>query len=150
MEARWSSVGLRSEKSGARFSLRSPYCSLEQDTSTSQKVLVIPRKQWLRPDMTKICCLGRKASTQTNKTSIPIVHRFKHTKRYKLLTICSKIYAFQAYFNGILAFVHRLPLAAFIDCIGIFEKAFSIALESIHSSFHTDAALFPYQLESIK
>ena len=61
---------------------RSPCCSLDQDIFTSQKVLVIPRKQWLRPDMTKLCCLGRKASTQTNKTSLPIVHRFDNTKRY--------------------------------------------------------------------
>ena len=31
----------------------SPCCVLEQDTFTSQKVLVIPRKRWLGPDMTK-------------------------------------------------------------------------------------------------
>ena len=28
-------------------------CILGQDTFTSQKVLVIPRKRWLRPDMTE-------------------------------------------------------------------------------------------------
>ena len=39
----------RESDSGA---LRSPCCILDQDTFTSQKVLVIPRKRWLRPDMT--------------------------------------------------------------------------------------------------
>ena len=38
---------------GVRSSLRSPCCALEQDTFTSQKVLVILRKRWLRPDMTE-------------------------------------------------------------------------------------------------
>ena len=47
------SVGLRSERSRVRFSLRSPFCILEQDTYTAKKVLVIPRKRWLRPDMTE-------------------------------------------------------------------------------------------------
>ena len=36
----------------------SPCCILEQDTFTSQKVLVIPRKQWLRPDMTEKLLTG--------------------------------------------------------------------------------------------
>ena len=31
---------------------------LEQDTFTSQKVLVIPRKRWLRPDMTEKLLTG--------------------------------------------------------------------------------------------
>ena len=30
-----------------------PCCVLEQGTFTSQKVLVIPRKRWLRPNMTE-------------------------------------------------------------------------------------------------
>ena len=30
-----------------------PCCVLEQDTFTPKKVLVIPRKWWLRPDMTE-------------------------------------------------------------------------------------------------
>ena len=38
---------------GVRSSLRSQCCVLEQDTFSSQKVLVIPRKWWLRPDMTE-------------------------------------------------------------------------------------------------
>ena len=37
---------------GVRSSLGSPCCVLEQDTFTSQKVLIIPRKRSLRPDMT--------------------------------------------------------------------------------------------------
>ena len=47
----------RASDSGARgrvrSSLRSPCCILEHDTFTSQKVLEIPRKRWLRPDMTE-------------------------------------------------------------------------------------------------
>ena len=41
-----------------RSSLGSPCCILEQNTFTSQKVLVIPRKRWLRPDMTEILLTG--------------------------------------------------------------------------------------------
>ena len=52
-EARWPSG--RASDSGARgrgvrSSLGSPCCILEQDTFKSQKVLVIPRKRWLRPE----------------------------------------------------------------------------------------------------
>ena len=47
-----------SERSGVRSSLRSPCCILEQDTFTSQKVLVIPRKRWLHPDMTEKLLTG--------------------------------------------------------------------------------------------
>ena len=43
---------------GVRSSLRSPCCILEQDTFTAQKVLVIPRKRWLRPDMTEKLLTG--------------------------------------------------------------------------------------------
>ena len=43
---------------GVRSSLRSPCFILEQDTFTSQKVLVIPRKRWLRPDMTEKLLTG--------------------------------------------------------------------------------------------
>ena len=39
--------------SGVRFSLGSPCCVIEQDKFTSQKVLIIPRKRWLRPDITE-------------------------------------------------------------------------------------------------
>ena len=46
------------EIGGVRSSLRSPCCILKQDTFTSQKVLVIPRKQWLRPKMTEKLLTG--------------------------------------------------------------------------------------------
>ena len=39
-------------------SLGSPCCIHEQDTFISQKVLVIPRKWWLRPDMTEKSLTG--------------------------------------------------------------------------------------------
>ena len=45
--------------SGVRSSLGSPCCFLEQDTFTSQKVLVLPRKRWLRPDMTEKVLTGK-------------------------------------------------------------------------------------------
>ena len=35
-----------------------PCCVLEQGTFTPQKVLVIPRKQWLRPNMTEKLFIG--------------------------------------------------------------------------------------------
>ena len=37
----------------SQSSLRSLRCVLEQDTFTSEKVVVIPRKRWLHPDMTE-------------------------------------------------------------------------------------------------
>ena len=43
---------------GGSSSLGSPCCILEQVTFTSQKVLVIPRKMWLRPDMTEKLLTG--------------------------------------------------------------------------------------------
>ena len=43
---------------GVRSSLRLLCCILEQDTFTSQKVLVIPRKWWLCPDMTEKLLTG--------------------------------------------------------------------------------------------
>ena len=43
---------------GVRSSLGLPCCILEQDTFTSQKVLVIFRKQWLRPNMTEKLLIG--------------------------------------------------------------------------------------------
>ena len=45
-------------RSRVRSSLRSPCCILEQDTFTSQKVLVIPRKRWLHSDMTEKLLTG--------------------------------------------------------------------------------------------
>ena len=42
----------------AHITLGSPCCILEQDTFTSQKVLEIPRKLWLLPDMTEKLLTG--------------------------------------------------------------------------------------------
>ena len=58
-EAWWPSG--RASDSGARgrgFDPHSLCCVLEQDTFTSQKVLVIPRKPWLHPDMTEKLLIG--------------------------------------------------------------------------------------------
>ena len=52
-----------------RSSLRSPCCVLEQDTFTSQKVLFIPRKRWLRPDMTEKLFTGT-LKQKRNETKI--------------------------------------------------------------------------------
>ena len=43
---------------GGSIVTQSPCCILEQVTFTSQKLLVIPRKQWLRPDMTEKLLTG--------------------------------------------------------------------------------------------
>ena len=50
--------GGRASYSGARGRGFDPHSGLrvvsfQQDTFTSQKVLVIPRKRWLRPDMSE-------------------------------------------------------------------------------------------------
>ena len=52
---------------GARSSLRSPFCVLEQDTFTSQKVLVIPRKRGLRPDMIEKLFTGTLSKNKTKR-----------------------------------------------------------------------------------
>ena len=52
---------------GVRSSLRSPCCVLEQDTFTSQEVLVIPRKRWLRPDMTEKLFTGTLSEKRNEK-----------------------------------------------------------------------------------
>ena len=43
---------------GVRSSLGSPCYLLKQDTFISQKVLVIPKKQWFRPGMTEKLLTG--------------------------------------------------------------------------------------------
>ena len=43
---------------GVRSLLESSCCVLEQDIFTPQKVLVIPSKRWLRPDMTEKVLTG--------------------------------------------------------------------------------------------
>ena len=61
LEAPWPSG--RDSDSGMRSrvgsSLRSACCILEQDTSISQNVLVIPRKLWFRPEMTEKLFTGK-------------------------------------------------------------------------------------------
>ena len=88
MEARWPSG--RALDSGARgwglrSSLRSPCCVLEQDTFTSQKVLVIPRKRWLRPDMTE----NRKRNRPAYFGRFAICHNLSHltTKKRKCIVL---------------------------------------------------------------
>ena len=73
--ALWYSVGLRSERSGVRSSLRSPCCILKQDrpTFTSQKVLVIPRKRWLRPNMTEKLFTGSLSIKTKPKPNYPLL-----------------------------------------------------------------------------
>ena len=68
---------IRCANDNVRYSLMSPCCILEQDrpTFTSKKVLVIPRKRWLRPDMTEKLLTGALSlnpnkNKQTNMTSI--------------------------------------------------------------------------------
>ena len=48
--------------------------SLSKDTFTPGKVLVIPRKWWLRPHMTKNCLLGRYALTKPKKHTVWSAH----------------------------------------------------------------------------
>ena len=55
---------LRSERLGVR-NLSPPYCVIEQDTLLP-KGLVIPRKRWLRPDMTEKLLTGT-LNLNTNK-----------------------------------------------------------------------------------
>ena len=55
--------------SGVRTSVRSPCCVLEQDTFTSQKVLVIPRKRLLRHDMTEKLFTGTLSKTKRNEST---------------------------------------------------------------------------------
>ena len=52
---------------GVRFSLTSSSCALEQDTLTSQKVMVVPRKRWFRPDMTEKLLSGPYSKNETKR-----------------------------------------------------------------------------------
>ena len=70
-EVRWPSgraLGLRSERSGVRSSLRTSCCILEQDTFTAQNVLVMPMKRWLGPDMTEKLLTGTKNLNPAKQT----------------------------------------------------------------------------------
>ena len=52
-----------------------PHSGLEQDTFTSQRVLLIPRKRWLRPDMTeKIVDWDVKPQPKQTKTKLHNMH----------------------------------------------------------------------------
>ena len=55
-----------------------PCCVLEQGTFTPQKVLVIPRKRWLRPNMTE------KMFTGTLRINQP-TNQSRHTKGVKMV-----------------------------------------------------------------
>ena len=54
-------------------------CILEQDTFTPQKVLVIPRKRWLRPDMTEKLFAG---TLSKNEKKITIIISNAHCRRH--------------------------------------------------------------------
>ena len=59
-----------------------PFCVLEQGTFTPQKVLVIPRKRWLRPNMTEKIVYRDVKNQSTNQptnqpTNRPSVCPFK-------------------------------------------------------------------------
>ena len=66
--AQWYRVGLRCERSGVR-NLPSPWCVIEQDTLLP-KVLVIPRKRWLFPDMTEKMLTEMLSLNTNNKQNI--------------------------------------------------------------------------------
>ena len=72
---------LRSERSWVRSLLGSPCFIIEQDTFTSQKVLVIPRNRWLRPDMTEKL-LTWTQSLNPNKQKPNIYVRFLDSYMY--------------------------------------------------------------------
>ena len=63
--------------SGVRSSLGSPCCVIEQDTIYSQKVLVIHRKRWLRPDMTEKLFTVVKQKTKRKRKFRKIIIRHK-------------------------------------------------------------------------
>ena len=64
--AQWWSVGLRSERSGVR-NLPPPCCVLEQDTLLPESTGYLPRKRWLRPDMTEKLLTGTLSLNTTNQ-----------------------------------------------------------------------------------
>ena len=70
---------------GVRSSLRSLCCVLEQDTFTSQKVLVIPRKWWLRPYMTEKLFTGTVSKNQTKKKTTKCNFDYRY---YVFINIC--------------------------------------------------------------
>ena len=89
-----------------------PCCVLEQGTFTPQKVLVIPRKRWLRPNMTEKLFTGTLRINQPTKTHLgcPKYERDNSIVCY-VICICNDIAAF-----------------CLIDCQGSIMCKFSIFL----------------------
>ena len=81
-EAPWPSVGLRSERSGIRSSLRSPCCALEQDTFTSQNNILGPRIDEMG--------LDKMQSRRCGMTPYPLMHRDPNTEEKGGLTFLSR------------------------------------------------------------
>ena len=77
-------VDRQTPERGVRSLLSSPCCVLEQDTFTSQNVLVIPRKRWLRPDMTEKLFTGMLSKYVTSACDLC------HTFCQSLLTIIAQ------------------------------------------------------------
>ena len=70
--ARWQSIGLRSERSGGGVETYFRRVVCLSKTLYSPKVLVIPWKRWLRPDMTEKLLTGTlnlNTNKQTNRQS---------------------------------------------------------------------------------
>ena len=61
------------------------FCVFEQDTFTSEKVPVIPRKRWLRPDMTEKLLTG---TLNLNKTKTVLCSRNLNKLRSILISAC--------------------------------------------------------------
>ena len=62
-----SGLVVRASEVGGRSSLGSLCCVLGQDTIYSHKVLVIHRKQWLRPDITEKLFTGKLSRKRKEK-----------------------------------------------------------------------------------
>ena len=75
-----SHLGLQIQRSGVRGPLGSPCCVLEQDIFSPKKVLVIPRKRWLRPNITENYFTGT-LSTKPNQNQNLVNQIKKFTTR---------------------------------------------------------------------
>ena len=64
---------------GSSPTLVKPCCVLEQGTFAPRKVLVIPRKQWLRPNMTEKLFTGM---LRINQRTMPLLPKFKISSLY--------------------------------------------------------------------
>ena len=63
------------EVGGSSHTRVKPCCVLEQGTITPKKVLVIPRKRWIRPNMTDILFTGTLRFNQPANPSFVIKRR---------------------------------------------------------------------------